>query len=438
MGGNNGAMILSVAATFGVLLGALAGAGGPAIYSDTPSRAEQEQLVERFFSLDGRTEEGWRGQREALADLQGLPMPGRSAAKRWEKLYDKLRKKGKQLERGSGDHWFWPDSQLGLYLVAGNTVSPKALFIGMHGGGLGSGDAHTSLSSYADAMEELDWVGVFPEVLEKTELGWTTSGTEEFVLALIDAALRTWDVDPNRVYLGGHSMGGFGSWTLGAHHADRVAALAPSAGAPSPVYGPSGQVLSLARGVIPCLRNVPMVIYQSADDPKVGPKPNRFAALQLDRSRRRWGGFENQEYWEVDGRGHDLPPGGTLAHLRKIEGYARQAHPDKIVWEPVLPWKRQFYWLFWETPVAEALVIAELDRQENTVYVDLRKASPKGLSVLLSSELVDLEREVTVYLEEQEVYCGIPQPDFATRLLTGAAGDTARSYDIRIPLAPTE
>jgi hypothetical protein len=88
--------------------------------------------------------------------------------------------------------------------------------------------------------------------------------------------------------------------------------------------------------------------------------------------------------------------------------------------------------------VAEALVIAELDRQENAVYVDLRKASPKGLSVLLSSELVDLEREVTVYLEEQEVYCGIPQPDFATRLLTGAAGDTARSYDIRIPLAPTE
>jgi hypothetical protein len=415
----------------------VAGLSGSSMLTDTPSRAEQEKLVERFFRQDARTHEGWQTQKEILSDLKGVPFPKGSTSKRWQKFYTKLRSGGHKLEQGSGDHWFWPEEQRGLYLVAGNTSRPTALFIGMHGGGVDSGDAHSSLSAYEAAMDDLEWVGVFPQVLEKTELGWTTSGTEEFVLSLVDAALRTWDIDPDRVYLGGHSMGGFGSWTLGAHHADRVAALAPSAGAPSPVYGTMGQVISLARGVIPCLRNVPMVIYQSADDPKVGPEPNRFAVKQLERARRRWGGFENQEYWEVDGRGHGMPPGGAIVHLRKIEGYAREARPEKIVWEPTLPWKRQFYWLFWEEPVPNSLVIAEIDREENAVYVDLRKATPEGLSVLLSPELLDLTREVAVFLDEEEVYRGIPEPDFATSLLTGAAGDADRTYAIRVPLAAT-
>ena len=421
-----------------ILLSVCVGTSPPARTAEGPSRAEQERLVERFYAADGRTPSGWREQQQVLAALAGVPVPGKSATKRWQKLYQRLRDQGRKLEQGKGDHWFWPAEQRGLYLVAGKTTRPAALFIGMHGGGVGSGDAHSSHSSYAEAMDELGWVGVFPEVLEKTELGWTTSGTEEFVMDLIEAALRTWDIDRDRVYLGGHSMGGFGSWTLGAHHADRVAALTPSAGAPSPIYGPTGRVLSLARGVIPCLRNVPMVIYQSADDPKVGPEPNRFAVKQLQRSGRRWGGFENQEYCEVTGRGHALPPGGTLAHLRKVAGFARQAHPDKIVWEPTLPWKRQFYWLFWETPVADALVIAELDRAQNAVFIDLRKASPAGLSVLLSPELLDITREVVVYLDEEEVYRGIPEPDFATGLLTGADGDAARTYNIRVPLANSE
>ena len=41
------------------------------------------------------------------------------------------------------------------------------------------------------------------------------------------------NVDPKRIYLTGHSMGGYGTWTLGAIHADLFAGLAAFAGAPS-------------------------------------------------------------------------------------------------------------------------------------------------------------------------------------------------------------
>ena len=50
------------------------------------------------------------------------------------------------------------------------------------------------------------------------------------VLAVIDDVLKDYSVDPDRIVLEGHSMGGTGSWQLGVHHPDRFAALAPVCG----------------------------------------------------------------------------------------------------------------------------------------------------------------------------------------------------------------
>jgi predicted peptidase len=41
---------------------------------------------------------------------------------------------------------------------------------------------------------------------------------------------REYTVDPDRIYLMGHSMGGFGTWWLGQKHADTWAAIAPMSG----------------------------------------------------------------------------------------------------------------------------------------------------------------------------------------------------------------
>jgi predicted esterase len=46
----------------------------------------------------------------------------------------------------------------------------------------------------------------------------------------LDDALRRYPIDPDRVVLTGHSMGGHGTWHVGLAHSDRFAALAPSAG----------------------------------------------------------------------------------------------------------------------------------------------------------------------------------------------------------------
>jgi predicted peptidase len=47
---------------------------------------------------------------------------------------------------------------------------------------------------------------------------------------LLDEIVENYDVDESRVYLTGLSMGGYGTWSLGATLPDRFAAIAPICG----------------------------------------------------------------------------------------------------------------------------------------------------------------------------------------------------------------
>jgi len=76
--------------------------------------------------------------------------------------------------------------------------------------------------------EDGGYIADLPDLESCSAFGATPEEALESVLAILDAAKRSGKVDPNRVYVTGHSMGGFGTWTLGAHHA---------------VQGPRAQIL---------------------------------------------------------------------------------------------------------------------------------------------------------------------------------------------------
>ena len=180
--------------------------------------AKNARRIEIRKELDGKDEltakqvEGWR-----------------------KKLHAWGKKTGRKIQKSKGNHYFYDKkSKRGRYIVGGGN-GKGGLIIGLHGGGKGSGDAGGAASTFGPIASKLKCVGIFPQVLVKSERGWTTDGTEEFVLELIEQAKKTWKIDPDRVYMVGHSMGGYGSWTVGAHHADLFAGLAPYAGAPTPI-----------------------------------------------------------------------------------------------------------------------------------------------------------------------------------------------------------
>jgi predicted peptidase len=53
---------------------------------------------------------------------------------------------------------------------------------------------------------------------------WTDT---EALIGLLDEVENKYQVDPARVYLTGHSMGGFGTWYLAYKHPERFVAIAP-------------------------------------------------------------------------------------------------------------------------------------------------------------------------------------------------------------------
>ena len=57
---------------------------------------------------------------------------------------------------------------------------------------------------------------------------------ETDVLDVIADVRRAYRIDPGRIYLTGHSMGGFGTWSVAMSHPELFAAIAPVSGGGNP------------------------------------------------------------------------------------------------------------------------------------------------------------------------------------------------------------
>ncbi len=98
-----------------------------------------------------------------------------------------------------------------------------ALFLTLHGAGVqGRGQA-------ADVSSK-DWAYVVaPTNRHPFGFDWEEWGRFN-ALASLDHAMEVFNIDPTLVYLGGHSMGGHGTWHVGVTTPGRFATLNPSAG----------------------------------------------------------------------------------------------------------------------------------------------------------------------------------------------------------------
>jgi len=100
---------------------------------------------------------------------------------------------------------------------------PLALILSLHGAGV---DALGQASAYSAKS----WA-VLAAGTNRRRFGfdWEDWGRMD-ALEVLAAARKAYRVDPDRVYLVGHSMGGHGTWHVGVTHPDQFAALGPSAG----------------------------------------------------------------------------------------------------------------------------------------------------------------------------------------------------------------
>ena len=117
-----------------------------------------------------------------------------------------------------------------LVYVPKNLGENRPLLISCHGMNQDAGYQKDQLKieTIADTAK---FVTVFPNGIDR---GWDISGNRDinFVLAIIDAMVRQYKIDRNRVYLSGFSMGGMFTYHAMNRIADKIAAFAPISGYP--------------------------------------------------------------------------------------------------------------------------------------------------------------------------------------------------------------
>lgn len=117
----------------------------------------------------------------------------------------------------------------------GSKAYPVILFL--HGSGETKGGSKQPVQvGIGPAIKERDKSFPFITVIPQSEKRTWKADSEDGqrAIAILDEVMKEYKTDPNRVYLTGLSMGGYGTWSLAAAHPKKWAAIAPVCGGGDP------------------------------------------------------------------------------------------------------------------------------------------------------------------------------------------------------------
>ena len=80
--------------------------------------------------------------------------------------------------------------------------------------------------------DDLPWVIVSPQCPKDDR--WSSDTQQKRLIELLDSVVEKYNINEDKIYLTGLSMGGFGSWRMAADHPTRFAAVAPVCGVGDP------------------------------------------------------------------------------------------------------------------------------------------------------------------------------------------------------------
>jgi predicted esterase len=114
-----------------------------------------------------------------------------------------------------------------------NASKPNALLIALHGMG---GDENNMFDAYGGALKrEAGRVGIVVACPKgRDSASMYRDSAEQDVMDVLAEVRRDYNIDPSRIYLMGHSMGGYGTWSVAMSHPDVFAALGPISGGGNP------------------------------------------------------------------------------------------------------------------------------------------------------------------------------------------------------------
>ena len=139
---------------------------------------------------------------------------------------------------------------------------------------------------FPQCPKESSWAKLsFTDKEKKVQMAEQPTEPARLVMELIAKMEKENSIDPNRIYLGGLSMGGYGTWDLLARYPNRFAAAVPICGGGDPTKAAS-------------FKEVPIRVFHAVDDPAVPVERSREMVKALKDA----GG--SPKYSEYDHGGH--------------------------------------------------------------------------------------------------------------------------------------
>lgn len=235
-----------------------------------------------------------------------------------------------------------------------------ALIFTLHGAGVRA-------EGQVDAYKPKPWAFIVaPTNRRPFGFDWQDWGRLD-ALEVLENVKSTYPIDPDRVYLTGHSMGGHGVWQVGLAHPDLFAAMGPGAGWTSfelyipwflqkgNIYGDPFEVAvrnaSLSEDAtlnyVENAAGLPVFIFQGGADDNVPPVHARMFVGRLDEL-----GYDYR-YKEIPGKGHwwSIDSLGTSCVddpdlMDFFEGLRRDSYPSRVIFKTAdLGKSNRAYWV---------------------------------------------------------------------------------------------
>jgi predicted esterase len=247
---------------------------------------------------------------------------------------------------------------------------------------------------------------------------WSARQAHYYVLTALREALDELNIDPDRVYLDGMSMGAGGAFRLAEHYPDRWAAIGPRCNVPDIRQKQDKSYVTMLAANF---RMVPAYWVVGAKDEKIPIEMARAAKSDLEAAK------GELVYKEVADGGHDWNLERDEVVLDWYEKHTRVAYPEEIVWKS---YEKIFARAFWVEVVKRTepppLIIVHMDQKgaESERRTELRppslvKAKRKGNAIEISTEevkelrvylddaMVDLDKPVTITVNGKKLHDGV-------------------------------
>ena len=316
-----------------------------------------------------------------------------------------------------------------LFGYKGESAEPRPLFVMLHGSGPKDYEWDV-MKQITVAFDDAPSMYFVPQIPNEGEwCRWYQRGKQWAWERVLRQALLRDDIDADKVYFMGISEGAYGSQRLASFYADYLAGAGPMAGGEPLINAPAEN-----------LRNTAFLL-------RTGEKDYGFyrfmlsetAGVKLDSLERLHPGLYEHKVEIIPGAGHGIDYRPTPVWLRK---HTRNPYPKSVYWENFEMdgrYRDGFYNLYvdersnadesqrtcYEMKINgnEVDVTVQLVSYEPSVVgndfgfpiaLDFRKsytpATTGRFTVYLNNELVDMSKPVTLRVNGQEVYRGVPQP----------------------------